>query len=791
MNFGKLFIIKALMLFTFASTIEIRAQKTFSVTGTVVDNSRNPLQTTGISMNSKHESIKAVTDKGGSFVVRGVAGGNYRIVVSHIGFKEKTYLIKDLAADVELDSILLDENIIGLDEAVVTSRAARITRDRRILYPTDMQKKNSADGISLLGIMKLPKTTIIPGTDEVRYWGKGTLRYYINEVKATAGQIRALLPKDIVRVEYIDRPGLEYQEQEDVGLVIKVVTKNGIRGINNSIVMDKHLNRSAGDIDINSRVTGKRSELAVGYKGYGNFSRHHFNTEMTDETFCLPSGILNRSEETVGMTSYERSHDISLAYFRTLHGRDHFYIKAEVKLDKEPDNSAHSVMYNSGLRNDIVNKTSETSARSNTLTTSMLYRKVISRKQLLQFDAACYTMNTDYYRHYIEESCGTASFDIVSDISSRSYGSSFSGLYINQLSDKWSFQTSVGSSVYFAESRYGGHYDGKSELTRSISALRNSMSYNREKLDMSLNIVMSLNHTRASDEYKSTKIEPKFSFQAKYLFNERSYISGTAGFIPTRPEAADLSTARQQIDEYQIRSGNPELKSGYAVGIDLDGNIGWGIFDINPYVSYEHSDNNIQEGTFLASSMIMRMPENFKYVNALKSGVEVSVEPTDWITLVVASGYNRFSSRSRQTGLRYHYGKMWLRTNINARWNRWMLSCNMWTHNNDFYGQVLETSGRSMSFSLQRVWLDGHLSTSLRIQNPFSRSYSRQGVVNYSSVAPYSNWTRMDYSFRMVTLGVSYKFGVGRKASNKSAEIDIMPQNYIISSRKSAEVKQY
>lgn len=791
MNFRKSFIITALVLFTFVSATVCPAQKTFSVTGTVVDNSRNPLPSATISMDGKMSRSNITTNSNGHFAIEGVTGEDYKLVVSCVGFHERIYLIKNPVGDVELDSILLDENIIGLDEAVVTSRAARITRDRRILYPTDMQKKNSADGISLLGMMKLPKTTIIPGTDEVRYWGKGALRYYINEVKATAGQIRALLPKDIVRIEYIDRPGLEYQDQEDVGLVIKVVTKNGIRGINNSIVMDKYLNRSAGDIDISSRVTGKRSELAVGYKGYGNFSRHHFNTEMTDETFCLPSGILNRSEETIGMTSYERSHDISLAYFRTLHDRDHFYIKAEVKLDKEPDNCAHSIMYNSGLRNDILNKTSETSARSNTLITSMLYRKVISRKQLLQFDAACYTMNSDFHRHYIEKPYGgTASFDIVSDIRSRLYGSSFSGLYINKLSDKWSFQTSVGSSVYFAESRYGGHYDGKSELTRSISALRNSMSYNREKLDMSLNIVMSLNHTRAGDEYKSTKIEPKFSFQAKYLFNERSYISGTAGFMPTRPEAADLSTARQQIDEYQIRSGNPELKSGYAVGIDLDGNIGWGIFDINPYVSYEHSDNNIQEETFLAGSMIMRMPENFKYVNALKSGVEVSVEPTDWITLVVASGYNRFSSRSRQTGLRYHYGKMWLRTNINARWNRWMLSCNMWTHNNDFYGQVLETSGRSMSFSLQRIWLDGHLSTSLRIQNPFSRSYSRQGVVNYSSVAPYSNWTRMDYSFRMITLGVSYKFGVGRKASNKSAEIDIMPQNYIISSRKSAEVKQ-
>lgn len=64
----------------------------------------------------------------------------------------------------------------------------------------------------------------------MRYWGKGNLRYYINDTKATVSQIRALLPKDIVRVEYIDSPGLEYQEQEDVGLVIRVITKKRNKG---------------------------------------------------------------------------------------------------------------------------------------------------------------------------------------------------------------------------------------------------------------------------------------------------------------------------------------------------------------------------------------------------------------------------------------------------------------------------------------------------------------------------------------------------------------------------------
>lgn len=469
-----------------ASVIEIRAQKTFSVTGTVVDGSRKPLASAAVSMDGKAGIKMTVTDNNGHFAVDGVTGGDCKLVLSCIGFHERKYLIKNPVEDIELDSILLDEHIIGLDEAVVTSRAARVTRDRRILYPTDIQKASSADGISLLGMMKLPKTTIIPGTDEVRYWGKGALRYYINDVKATAGKIRALLPKDIVRIEYIDRPGLEYQELEDVGLVIKVVTKNSVRGINNSIVMDKQLNRSSGSIDINSWVTGKSSELTVGYKGYGNFSHHHFNTELTDETFCLPSGVLNRSEETIGMTSYERSHDMSLAYFRTLPGRDYFYIKAGLMLNNEPDNTIHSLVNNDGLRTDVVDKTTDTSMKSNTFVANMLYRKPLGRQQLLQFDAVFYYVDTDNYRHYMETPAGMIA-DMVSDVTSQSAGGSITGLYMNRLSDRWSLQASVGSSLYHAESRYSGNYDGTSRLTRSISMLNGKMNYNKENWDMSLN----------------------------------------------------------------------------------------------------------------------------------------------------------------------------------------------------------------------------------------------------------------------------------------------------------------
>lgn len=764
------------------------AQSAFRVTGRVFDCGRNPLEAANIHLHSKQDDIKTVTSKDGGFEIRGIKGNNCKLTISHIGFEDKTFIIKS-KSDVRLDTISMTETVTALDEAVIKPQPVRITHDRRIVYPTENQRRNSADGISLLGMMKLPRTTIIPGTNEVRYWGNGNLRYYINDTKATTSQIRALLPKDIVRVEYIDSPGLEYQEQEDVGLVIKIITKNGTRGTYNSITVDKQLNRNVGAIEIESRATGKSSELAVGYNGYINNSTHHFSPELINETFHLTDKTVSRMEETTGMTSQERNHNISLAYFNTRPKKDYFYVKTELRLNRQPDNTANSIVHYFMPTNGINHKSTDTSTKDNAFLANILYRKTLGKKQMMQFDATYYTTKDDAYRNYKETTEEQTISEITSDVSATSHGGSLTGLYRNMLSDKWMVQTSLASYLDFAKSGYNGNSEGSSRMLRSISTLSNRIYYIRKKFNASMTIQLALNHTNIADNYKYTRVEPKFSMKAKYLFNNRCYIGGTLGHIPTRPQISDLSSAQQQIDEFQIRCGNPELRKGYATGLDLEGNIGIGIFDFSTYISFEHACRNIQEETFLKNNIIVRMPNNYDYVNALKSGIEISAEPWEWLTATFAIGYNRFSSKSNNTNFKQEYGKIWLRTNLNARWNGWVLSYNMWTHNNDFYGQILETSGRSMSFSLQRIWANGRLSTSLRLQNPFSKSFSYQEVVNYSPIAPYKSRTGADYNFRMLTLSVAYKLNTGRKTTRNKIETDITPQKYIISSRKTAEIK--
>lgn len=516
------------------------AQDTFSVTGRVFDNRHRPLVSANINLHCKQNEFKTTTDKNGAFKVEGTYGNDYRLSISHIGFNDETYIIKKSKTDIRLDSIIMQESVIGLDETVIKPKPIRIVHDRRILYPTENQRRNSADGISLLSMMKLPRTTIIARTNEVRYWGKGNLRYYINDTKATVSQIRALLPKDIVRVEYIDRPGLEYQEQEDVELVIRVITKNGTRGTYNSIILDKQLNRSVGEINIESRTTGKSSELAVGYNGYKNGSSHHFNPEFTDETFYMPDGVIRRMEETTNMTSYENNHNISLAYFNTPSEKDYLYVKTELKLNSQPNNILNSVVYRYGPEDYKSNKHTDTSTENNAFITNVLYRKIFSKKQMMMFDATYYVTKADAYRYYKEISGNETIADIISDAGATSHGGSFTGMYRNIMSDRWILQTSAASYLNIAKSTYSGKYDGTSRLLRNISTLNGKISYRKEKFDASMILILALNHTSVADKYKSTTVEPKISLQTKYLFNERCYVGGSWGYVPIRPQINDL-----------------------------------------------------------------------------------------------------------------------------------------------------------------------------------------------------------------------------------------------------------
>lgn len=89
--------------------------------------------------------------------------------------------------------------------------------------------KASSNGFELLNLMTLNGIKVDPVTQTVSSMEGGSVQVRINDIVASTQDIMAVRPDEVVRVEYIDNPGIRYS---DSGLkaVINYVVKRRSAG---------------------------------------------------------------------------------------------------------------------------------------------------------------------------------------------------------------------------------------------------------------------------------------------------------------------------------------------------------------------------------------------------------------------------------------------------------------------------------------------------------------------------------------------------------------------------------
>ena len=109
----------------------------------------------------------------------------------------------------------------------MTVTAANIINqaDRKIVFPSQKQLEASTNGINLLQALMLPRIQVNPLTKSVGLAGGGTVQLCMNGVKVSTEDINALQPEDILRIEYLEDPGLRYGSAEAVLNYIPAGTK--------------------------------------------------------------------------------------------------------------------------------------------------------------------------------------------------------------------------------------------------------------------------------------------------------------------------------------------------------------------------------------------------------------------------------------------------------------------------------------------------------------------------------------------------------------------------------------
>ena len=189
------------------------------------------------------------TDNNGKFSLDADTG-NYILELSYIGY--------ETIRMAHIGDILMQEGAMELGEVVVESQAIIQKVDRQILLPSKEQTQASSDGVSLLQNLQIPRIVISPIDNSVKTFSDESVQLRINGVEASTSDVKDINPKDIIRVEYHDQPGVRYNgaaavvdyivKHRDTGGSLMLAGTNGLTlpGIGNYYLAGKvHFGKSS------------------------------------------------------------------------------------------------------------------------------------------------------------------------------------------------------------------------------------------------------------------------------------------------------------------------------------------------------------------------------------------------------------------------------------------------------------------------------------------------------------------------------------------------------------------
>jgi outer membrane receptor protein involved in Fe transport len=220
----------------------IKASLKAKISGTVMDAAHNkPVEFATVALlNPKTEKIVGGTTTGetGKFTISGVDEGTYRVVISFIGYENKTINnvnVGSAGAEVPLGVVQMQTDSRTLNEVVVTGEKPLVEdKDDRLVYNADKDATN-AGGTAIDVLKKVPLLTVDPdGTVSLK--GSTSIKVLINNkpssiMARSISEALQMIPAELIKsVEVVTAPSAKYDAEGTAG-VINIITKNQLQGL--------------------------------------------------------------------------------------------------------------------------------------------------------------------------------------------------------------------------------------------------------------------------------------------------------------------------------------------------------------------------------------------------------------------------------------------------------------------------------------------------------------------------------------------------------------------------------
>ena len=755
---------KKILLLIGLALAQVSAHAGNTISGRIIDEVESAplIGATASIIDSSGKFVTGTTaDVEGRFILNNINNGCYEILFEYLGYNEGRIEITNLDRDVDMGDIRLIVSAVSLDEIVVSGDAVIKKSDRQMILPTQKQKRAATNGINLLQQMPISRISVSPMDKTIKTTLGEDVQLRINGIEATKEEVSAIRPTDVIRVEYLDNPGLRYggaaavldyivRKREDGGNIAGDLT-NGIT----------HL--GYGQYNLSAKYNWKKSAISA----VASWQRRDLEwTRENYEDFIYPDYTVHNIE--LGEPTKVKFDYMNFALnYNMTDERSVFNIALRNSYDDKPNavTDRNSTLYQGDKIYSISDKLQQ---RSYIPSLDIYYQLNLINDQHLYFDIVGTYINSSSHRKYSMVEIGSK--DSTPAIISQTEGDKYSiigeAIYERPLGNG-KMTAGIKHTQAYMNNIYDGNISSKVSMNTSESYLFAEYNQKINRFSYTLGIGgMRTWHQQGELSQEKYILRPtitlSYNAPKNFYFRYNAYMSGYS------PSLSDLSDVTQEIDIYQVRRGNPNLHSASYISNSLTASWKCKYVSIELFGRYSYDHKPIMEETLFENDHFVRTMTNQKGFHRLNLQSTIQMFPwEEYIMIKLNPFFNRYISNGNT--YTHTHSNLGFRSSIVGKYKNWTAMAEMNTSFHDLWAETLSRGEAlhsiAVGYNHEKFSIQG------MILNPFTKRYE-QSVDNLSALAPNKQLAYSTQLSRIVMLNVSFNLGFGKQYNNSRKRIN-------------------
>lgn len=703
------------------------------------------------------EISNVMTDKRGRFSIESDEG-DCIIELSYMGY-ETIRMNFNISCDKDLGTILMFESTIALGDVTIQANSIIQKVDRRVLLPNDSQISAATDGVSLLQNLQIPRIMINPTDNSVTTLSNDGVQLRINGVLATTAEVKAIMPKDVIRVEYYDQPGVRFGGAAAV--IDYIVKKHDSGGSLALAALSGITNLGIGHYYFSGKLHRGKSSFAL----MSNYSpRIAYWTRSNLATYNFSSGTIENNE--VGApTKYKTNPvDVQFTYNWTNGDKNMLNIRLRNNMEFVPNakSDRNSYIYQDKDSFAIHDHQSD---KSISPSLDIYYQHKLNGKQRIYIDLTGTYINSSSNRLFrqIPLSGDLAdSTHVLSVIKGDKYSLTGEAIYEKEW-ENIMLTTGIKHEQEWVNNKYGGSTNTTVGMSVAETYAFAEMRHQIGKFTYVIGIGSMHTYIKQGNESQSKwiarpQITMSYDFGEGLYWKFKSYMSGY------QPYLAQMSAVDQRIDKYQIRRGNPNLRPVMYISNETE--LSWSskYVNLNFWTVYSYDHKPIMEDSFEdiidGQPMIIRTYNNQRGFHRLTVSPSIQVKLLDGkIMFTVAPFINYYVSLGNNYS--HSYFNPGVYAGFFALYKGWKFFADVSTRRNNLWGETIEYG--EFSHDIGVSYNSEKWSCGLMMLNPFSIKGYSTGTKNLSDVAPNTRSAVMEDFKQILMLNISMNLDFGSK----------------------------